>query len=136
MSWVTIAGEEDTELEAELAARVERKIAAGDYKDNDIKYLRNHELPVTARSIEMDSKVLEKLRVLAATWDVRVQPSDITSHRPFIGQFIVGVKKALFPILDVLLKDTLRKQRDFNAALIELIAELHKKEEENRESFK
>ncbi|MCB0353122.1 MAG: hypothetical protein KDD64_06335, partial [Bdellovibrionales bacterium] len=74
---------------------------------------------------DVSDEVLEKLRRLCQLWNVRLLPQEkITSHRPLIGPVIVAVKKAIFPIVRYILKDVLHQQRSFNAAAIQLLAEI------------
>ena len=84
-------------------------------------------------SLKLSKKRLEKLRRLCQLWEVNLKPAEITSHRKVIGPLIVAVKKLVYPILKVLLKETIKQQRDFNAAAVALIADLANESENQSE---
>lgn len=123
-SWLTINGESNTELEAKLAALVANKIATKEYEQRDLEYIDMLKRPLIDGSLITSTQRLEKLRTLCQLWDVDIKAVKITSHRPVIGPIIVAFKKALQPIIKILLKDFIRQQKDFNAATISLLADL------------
>jgi len=102
---------------------VAARVAAGKFRENDVEYIRAMKLPVVEGALQVSDRQLEKLRRLCQLAEVDLIPARISSHRPLIGPVIVGVKRVLFSVLKVLFKDTFRKQRDFNAAVISYLAE-------------
>jgi len=136
MSWISFGGvssggQEPERLQAAaglaqaLERRVADKIAAGKYKREDVHYVRDVTFMPVQEALQLSTDRLEKLRRLCQLWEVDLKPPrEISSHRPLIGPIIVGAKKLFFPILRVFLKETLRKQRDFNAAAIALLADV------------
>jgi hypothetical protein len=104
--------------------RVRSRIQAGEYSEKDVQYMERHRLPLLQGHLEAEAEVLEGLRQMAQASDVRLTPPQISSHRPVIGPVIVGVKKVLFRVLEVLLRDQLRRQRDFNARTLETIIKM------------
>lgn len=136
MSWMSIetlpsegpaaaGGERSSEMAARLERRVHEKIAAGKFKREDLQYVRDVTFMPVREDLHLSEERLEKLRRLCQLWEVELTaPREISSHRPIIGPLIVGAKKLVFPILRVFLKDTLRRQRDFNAAAIALLADV------------
>ena len=122
MSWIVVDGVENSALAALTAKRVEGRMQAGKYAVRDVAYIARLDRRPLTPDADIDPQTLDKLRVLCRTWDVDFISAAITSHRPVIGRFIVALKKMLLPIVRVLLKDTLRKQRDFNAQVVELLA--------------
>ncbi len=122
MSWLTIAGSAQPGLEEDLAKRVSARMAEGKYATRDVAYITRLDRRPLGPDARVDPQTLDQLRVLCRTWDVDFITGAITSHRPVIGRVIVAAKKLLLPIVRVLLKDTLRKQRDFNAQVVELLA--------------
>lgn len=121
--WLTVTGEAAPELECAGQEAVARRISAGHYRATDVDYILRLNLPVVEGALNVTDRQLEKLRRLCQLADVDLVPARITSHRAYIGPLIVAAKKVLFSILKVLFKDTLRKQRDFNAAVISYLAE-------------
>ncbi len=127
MTWLTVQGESAPEMEQRCEGAVLEKIKQGKFKSGDIDYLRMHKLPLLGKHLIADEQSLEKLRELAKCWDVELVPFQITSHRRFVGPYIVFIKKILFRIFAVLMKQSVRRQRDFNAKTVELMIALHSK---------
>ena len=119
-----VCGKPALELELQLAARVRGRLAAGEFTEQDMRIVadlnkRNDDLRLTLSDIK-----LERIRRLCQLWDIELRsPNQITSHRKFVGPFIVAAKKLVYPILRVLLKDLIRQQRDFNGSVISYLAE-------------
>ncbi len=128
MAWLSICSSESPALEGTLRDAVCAKIARGVFEERDVEYLAKLSRPVVDGALELTDARLEKLRRLCQTWEVGIKQANITSHRKIVGPFIVGVKRALFPILRILLKDFIKQQRDFNAAAITLLADLSREE--------
>ena len=122
-SWLIVGGSADPLLQQRCEQAVAEKIAAGKYKQGDIDYLRRIDLSPVKGALQISDSQLEKLRRLCQLAEVELVPARISSHRPIVGSLIVAAKKVLFSVLKVLMKDTLRKQRDFNAAVISFLAE-------------
>jgi hypothetical protein len=116
--WLKVCGSDQPELEKLLTDQVEKKIVAGNFAAHDVDYISRYPVSLSSGALTVNDLQLEKLRRLCQLADVQLIPTKISSHRPYIGPVIVAAKKVLFSILAVLLKDTLRKQRDFNAAVI------------------
>ena len=58
------------------------------------------------------------IREMCKTSEITLSDVNISSHRPVIGKLIIFVKKIVFKINKVLLKEILRQQRDFKYAVI------------------
>jgi hypothetical protein len=123
-NWLLVQGVEAPELAQQLSAEVRRKIEGGVYTEDFVKVVAKISPGVMKRSLRVNAQQLESLRRLCQIWDVDVKPLPITSHRKFIGPVIVAVKRLVFPILKLFLRDSLRQQRDFNAQTIALLMEL------------
>ena len=121
-NWLIVAGTEEPNLANSLQERVQDHIAAKHYTANDIKYISMLKLALCSGDLVVNDEVLEKLRRLCQLWNIKLKPQNITSHRKFIGPFIVAFKKVFFAVLSVLLKDVIREQRTFNANVIALLA--------------
>jgi hypothetical protein len=124
MSWFSTLGRDDTQLAELVERRVRFRIGSGAYAEKDVLYMERHRLPLLEGHLEAELEVLEGLRQMAQASDVRLTPPAISSHRPYIGPVIVGVKKLLFRVLEVLLREQLRRQRDFNARTLETIIKM------------
>lgn len=128
---IVVCGDPGDELYKELKKSVTNKIEQNKLKADELKYIERLNLMPTrdhsGESIDIDPKYIERLKTLCQLWDIDLRVDNISSHRPFIGPVIVAFKKFIFSILRVLLKNTLRQQRDFNAGVINLLSELSKK---------
>jgi hypothetical protein len=123
-SWLKVAGKPADALAAELELLVRKKIESGKFRSEDVEYIERINRQLVKGTLALSDSKLEKLRRLCQLWEIEVKSGEISSHRKVVGPFIVAFKKVLFPIVKVLLKDTLRQQRDFNAAAIALLTEL------------
>lgn len=125
MSWITAPSIDCLALEAELEGDVAGRVQAGKYSRDDAQYVSKISLSLCRDGgLSLSDARLEKLRHLCQLWDVDIHMKEISSHRPFVGRLIVGVKRALYPIIKVFLRDFIRQQRAFNAEAIALLAEL------------
>ena len=119
--------------DAELSQKVsQRKLDLYNQKitsEEQQRYIKLLDLKITNGELDLSDKALEKLRLMCQLWDVDIRNREISSHRKFIGPIIVGIKKAIFPIIRVFLKDFVRQQKDFNAATISLMGEILRKNE-------
>ena len=116
---------QDTDkLSSLIEERCAARIAANEVYESDVANIRDRKLDLIPKNLYVDPMKLEKLRRLCQLWEVDIRVGEITSHRKIIGPIIVQVKKILFPIIRFILKDLIREQRDFNAASIQLFAEL------------
>lgn len=122
--WLLCFGKGDAELSARIEQRVKALLESGKLSRSEVHRVAKLDLSAIAGQLAIPDSQLEKLRRLCQLWDVDVVLTHISSHRPFLGPVIVFGKKLLLPILKLLLKDTLRQQRDFNAAALALLAEL------------
>lgn len=111
-------------LEKQILAGVSSRIEGGDFSKEDVHFVSKLALPAASGSLESSNEMLERLRRAAQVWDVELKQKSFSSHRPVVGPIIVGVKKALFPIIRFFMADSLRQQRDFNAAVLRCLVEL------------
>jgi hypothetical protein len=123
-AWIYLGSESKQDLEAELDAKVQARMDQGDFSDHNVKYIAKVKLDLTEGGLRLPEKRLEKLRRLCQLWDVDIRVREISSHRKIIGPLIVAVKKLVYPVLRVFLRDYIRQQRSFNAGVIALLAEL------------
>ena len=122
--WLVVTGREEGALADSLSNDVANKIREGKFAQKDVEYLSRLDRSVVTGTLSVRNDRLEILRKLCQLWEIEVTPPKITSHRKVVGPIIVFGKRLLFPILKMLLKDTIRKQRDFNATTITLLTEL------------
>ncbi len=122
VKWLTVCGHEETQLAREIGDAVKAKIAAGAISEPKMRYVEKVSLALVSGTLNASEKDLEKLRRLCQLWDVDIRVGNISSHRKFIGPIIVAIKRVLFPLVKVLLKDFLEQQREFNAVTIGLLA--------------
>lgn len=122
--WFHILGSRDLDLENEINQRLSTHIEKQDFSLDNVCYVEKVDFSLVKGSLDVSEKQLEKLRRLCQLWDIKLNPVQISSHRPVIGKAIVLVKKVFFRLLGVLLKDVFHQQKSFNAATIDLIADL------------
>jgi hypothetical protein len=124
MSWITTCGKPDADLEAIVSSRVKAKIAQGLFAERDVAYIASLHRPLSDKKLVLTSERLELIRKLCQLWEFDVVPPKVSSHRKIIGPCIVALKRCLFPIVRVLLKDSIKRQREFNATVIKLLTNL------------
>lgn len=134
-NWLITGGDSNPNLAQSLSEIVSSKVKSGEYSARDISYLASLNRPVLSERLLVTADRLEKLRAMCQSWDIDFRPSQISSHRPFVGPIIVAFKKAIQPILKALLKDTITQQRNFNASVITAVTDLSNEVEKLR-SFK
>lgn len=111
-------------LEEEVAKGVQSLLEQGEFSSENIHFVKNFILPASSGALVTSDELLERLRRAAQIWDVSLKPKEITSHRKFVGPIIVSLKRLIYPVLSFFLADTLRQQRDFNAAVLRCLVEL------------
>ena len=111
-------------LSSLASKRLAQRIEGGKFTADNVYYVSKVDVSACKGELDISDKQLEKLRHCCMLWDIDLRPAKIESHRKFIGPFIVGFKKILFPIMRVFLKDLIRQQKDFNAAAISAMTEL------------
>jgi hypothetical protein len=118
-SWLSAPEDLSQDLCKGASYRVTKRIAQGLFTHGDISNIYARKLEFIERSLDLTPTELTHARRLCQLCDVRLKDPSVTSHRRIIGPIIVSVKRLLFPLLRALLQDTLKQQRDFNAALVE-----------------
>ncbi len=133
---ISICGEDSPDMAEMVSILADRRMKEKDFNEGDVDYIRKLKLKLLDGGLDIEEKDLEKLRTLCKLWDVELKPSIITSHRPLIGHLIVTLKKLIFPVIRVLLKDSFKQQRDFNAAAVSMLAELlNRKSDSKKENI-
>ena len=122
--WILVQGQRDTELSSKIERSVCALLESGQLSKSEVERVRKLDLAAVSGQLNIPDSQLEKLRRLCQVWDVDVRLTHLSSHRRYIGPLIVFFKRATLPVLRLLLKDTLRQQRDFNAAALALLSEL------------
>ena len=107
-----------------LDVLVEERMRGRAYTPDEAAYVAKVDLSAVKDPLSVSDRRLEKLRRLCQAWDIEIRPVNITSHRRIVGPLIVAAKKMIFPVLRLFLKDFIRRQKEFNAAAIALLAEL------------
>lgn len=123
-SWLKIGNEDTAELAGRLSALSAEKISSGEYARKDVEYIENLKARDIQSTLDLSVSDLEKIRRLCQLWDLDIKATEIKSHRPVIGPLIVAVKKLTLPVLKVLLKETVKQQREFNATAISLLTDI------------
>jgi len=135
-SWLKIKGDPIPGIESQIDGIVASKISSGAFSQRDVDYLAKLSRPVLNEKILVTGERLEKLRAMCQSWDIDFRPVQITSHRKFIGKFIVGFKRAIQPVIKALLRDTIAQQRNFNASVISAVTDLANEVEKIKTSMR
>ena len=121
MSWLKVQGATRSDIASELEERVAQRISLGAFSRDNVQYIKKINLSISGE-LSVTDESLERLRKLCQLWDVDFRVSGIRSHRRVIGPIIVAVKKAIFPVLKLFLKEFITQQRAFNAEVISYLA--------------
>lgn len=121
--WLEVCGQVDRDFTSEIASANLERISSGEYSIQDIKNIAETKCQLVNRNLQLSTKDLESVRELCKLWDLQLTPIHITSHRRFIGPIIVAVKRMLFPLISMLMKETIKQQRSFNAAAVTVLTE-------------
>ena len=123
--WISVCGKSDLQLSSLLGNRVQARHTADEFTIHNEAYIRDLTLAVTHKgTFECSEDQREMLRLLCSLHSVKLQLGDISSHRKYIGRFIVAGKKIAFRILRPFLEPMLRQQRAFNAEVVYMLADL------------
>lgn len=124
-SWLRIAGAVDSDRAKNIFGQVEAKVAAGEFSWDEVAYVSKVTMSASAGALHLNEEQLEKIRRACQLWDVDIRLKEITSHRPVIGPIIVQLKRLIYPILQAFLKDFVRQQRSFNAAVLAMLVDVY-----------
>ena len=123
-NWIKCAPSSHIDLAALIEEKAKSRILNRQYRADEVSYVAKVNFcPIKGR-LQVSEQELNTLRRLCQAWNIEIRPMLIQSHRPIIGPAIVAVKKIIFPILRVLMKDFVTQQRDFNAAAIGMLGTL------------
>lgn len=117
-------GKQDLALEQRVLAQLTQRMNKCKFKAEDVAYVKSLSLFPVKDASNIDDETLERLRRLCEVWEVQFKSPKITSHRAIIGPLIVFVKRLLYPLLQVFLKEPFAQQRKFNAEALSLLAEI------------
>jgi hypothetical protein len=98
--------------------------AAGKFSEADERHIAQLSFSITRDGFAATPERVELLRRLCQLYSADVRPPAPTSHRRFIGPFIVFGKRLLQPIVNAVFGPALRNQREFNAAVVALLTDL------------
>jgi hypothetical protein len=121
--WISVCGAAAPDLERAAAGSLGARLASGTLQQAQIDYLRILPLRAVERTLKIDEDTVGRLRTLCQRWEVDLVPNHVTSHRKIIGPVIVFAKKAAIRLFLSLFGDTFKRQRDFNASVIEFLIE-------------
>jgi hypothetical protein len=127
MSWFTVCGNTNLELESQVKRSISNRLAAKNFTEADLEYIKKLDFTprLSANSdLKNDQKLFAMLRELCKLCDSKPQALSITSHRPFVGPIIVASKKILYAVFGAFLKSREEQQRKFNAATLEVLIKL------------
>jgi hypothetical protein len=123
-NWLSVAGENNTDVRDALARRVADLRAAGKFSEADERHIAQLSFSVTRDGFTATPERVELLRRLCQIYSADVRPQTPTSHRKIIGPFIVLGKRMLQPVINAVFGPALRNQREFNANVVSLLTDL------------
>lgn len=130
MSWLKICGQSDPQLEQALAQEALSACRKHNFELHSLDHIKRLDRGITLSGPNgpaLEEDLVERLRMLSRDWEVDISGFQITSHRKIIGPLIVAVKRIVLAMLKGLLKNSFDKQRNFNAQVVEMLAELSKR---------
>lgn len=122
--WLTICGAQDEQLASSLAEQVAALRDRGLLSDEERRSIEALSYSVTREGFSTSPERMEVLRQLCQVYSRDVRPHAPTSHRRFIGPFIVLAKKMIFPLVNAVLGPSFQQQREFNALALTLLTDL------------
>ncbi|MFO0417541.1 MAG: hypothetical protein ACK5Y6_09655 [Pseudomonadota bacterium] len=131
--WISVAGKSESELQRTLTASVNHWSAAGAMPPNEVERIAKLSTAISQGSFSVSPERLELLRGLCQIYSAGIRAEKITSHRKVLGPVIVFVKRSLFRVVSALLGPTFQFQRDFNAGVIRLLADLSNEQKVQRD---
>lgn len=123
-SWIVVAGQPDPETAALTRTAADLDISQGLMPLDDELRVKRFSTSLARDGFEASSERIELIRELCRLYGQGVQERPIQSHRRFIGPVIVAVKKVLLRLVVALLGPSFAYQREFNARVIRLLADL------------
>lgn len=123
-NWLLVAGKSNSEMADSVREAVERDVASGRMPPNEETRVSELSTSLAKRGFTTSAGRMEVLRELCQLYGRGVTEMGIESHRPFIGPVIVAVKKVVRRIVFALLGPKFAHQREFNARVIRLLADL------------
>lgn len=125
-TWLEVGGAAAPEMARLVEERAAQRIASGDYTRENVRYVGELQRPAAPGKLDVSAESLAYLRRLCQLWEVDLRPArSITSHRKIIGPVIVAFKRMAFPIVRFFMRETLKQQRDFNAAVVEAVTRIY-----------
>lgn len=122
--WLFVCGESDRQLAKNLAESVAALRSEKGFTESDQAQIQALSFAVTREGFSTTPERMEQIQRLCQLFSMNLRPTNPTSHRPFIGPIIVGVKKVLFPLVNALFGPTFRNQREFNSIVLALLTDL------------
>lgn len=117
-------GTKNLELEKEIEANVNKKISDKKYTEDEVKSIKDMSAKILDDNVYISDKSLSYIRFLCQSYNNELRLQNITSHRKFIGRYIVLAKKIIFRALRFALKGFVNQQQEFNAGVIKAIISL------------
>lgn len=117
-------GKNDVELEKEIQTNVKKQIDEKKYTQDEVKNISELGVKILDKNSYISDKSLGYIRFLCQSYNNELRLQNITSHRKYIGKFIVLAKKIIFRSLQFALKGFVNQQQEFNAGVIKCLISL------------
>jgi hypothetical protein len=131
VSWLDVMSEPAPLLQSTLEKRVAARLESKQFRADEIEYVRGANFSPIQGTLNVSEPELNILRRMCQAWEVELRAGKISSHRPIIGPVIVRIKRMLFPLVHVFLKDFVKQQKDFNSSALALMGTLLSERDKN-----
>lgn len=122
--WFSIGGQPAPDVAKRIQNAVRNDISAGVMPADEEARVAAFSTSLSHGTFSASPERINLLRSLCQLYGRGVQAQTIKSHRRVIGPFIVAVKKIMQRLLLALLGPSFAFQREFNAHVIRLLADL------------
>lgn len=118
-------GKENKDLNKYVNETIETRLEKNIYNVDEISSIKKLGIDLLKNNINISDTDLENLRSLCKLYDNKLQVQGISSHRKFIGPFIVIAKKSIVRILQFAFRGYINQQKRFNAIMIKNIIAMY-----------
>lgn len=124
---ITFLGKKDNEFENKINEKVDYLFKNKRIFKDEAESIDNLELLMLKEGVNISQEELKYIQRLCQTYNNDIRISSITSHRKYVGRFIVLAKKIILKVVSFSLKNYIKQQEEFNANTIKSLISLYNK---------
>ncbi len=124
---ITFLGKKDEIFENKINDKVNNLYESGKINSDEVENIDKLQLAKLNKDIKITKDELRYIQRLCQTYDNDIRILNITSHRKYIGKYIVFVKKIILKVISFSLKNFIRQQEEFNTYTIKSLISLYNK---------